>query len=137
MKYRQFFSFLLAVAFCGLVGCPSTVPPHERDEGDVGKVSELVQLFSDNARETDSFETCFPAGKAPDDKIRLRYMKLYQTLTMEPLEPEVTGDQATITIEVLDPDDPATVIETVTWTASKLGDEWKLMDAPFPAAAPK
>jgi hypothetical protein len=118
-----------------LAGCPGAVPPHQREEGDVGKVKELVQLFSDNARDTTTFKACFVDGTAPDEKTRLRYMKCYQSLILEPMEPKVEGERATIEIEVLDPDDPATVIESITWTAVKVGEEWKLEDAPFPAAA--
>lgn len=135
MKYRRFRGTLLALVVCVLAGCSGAVPPDQQEEGDVGKVADLVQTFSDLARDPEQFKTPFVDGKVPDEKTRKQYMKLYQQWNVEPMEPKVEGDRATIAIEVLDPQNPDTVAETVTWTAVKQGGEWKLEEAPLPSVA--
>ena len=135
MKCLRSCGFLVALIALSLIGCPGTTGPQQQDETEVGQVKKLVQLFSDMARDPKTFEDQFASGKAPDEKMRQRYGQWYRTWIVEPADPTIEGDRATIPIEIFSKDDPATVVETLTWTAVKQGDQWLLEDTPLPASA--
>lgn len=130
MKYRQTTPYLLlALVVIVLAGCPGAGPGPQIEVGDTGAVKDLVIDMPDQARSRDTFAKMFVKGKVPDEKSRVKYNKYAFYIKGEPT---IEGDKASITIDVVDPDDYDSTepIATITWVAVKEGDAWKLEDAP-------
>ena len=137
MKYRRFSSLLLALFVCLLVGCPKPQAAGEAEEDETSVVRGVVVTFSDLARSPETFATAWTEGNVPDEKTRKKYQKFYQNqdLLMEVLDPKIDGVEAKVDITISNYDDPDTVLETMTWTVVKQGEEWKMEDAPLPTTA--
>lgn len=102
-------------------------------------VSQLAGL-GDLAGMPDRFNELFVAGKAPADPAR------YGDFGYEPAGPvERNGDTATVEVRifggVLSPADgdkakkqSKSAEQTATWTFQRVGEEWKLVDAPLAGA---
>ena len=92
-------------------------------------MKDLVIDMPDLARSRDTFAKLFVEGKVPDEKSRLKYNKYAFYVNGEPT---IEGDKASITIDVVDPNnfDSTEPIATITWVAVKEGDAWKLEEAP-------
>lgn len=116
-------AMLLALGF----GCSS--PPI--DETDTGQVKNAVYDMADAASDPDRFETLFVDGAAPDDATRQKYAGL----SYNPIgEPTISGDEATITVEFIR-EDETPVGTQQEWKVKKVGDTWKLSEAPLPPEA--
>jgi hypothetical protein len=134
MTYRQFSRILLVLFTVALVGCPSPQGAGEGEQDEASMAMDAVVTFPDLARSPETFETAWTSGNVPDEKTRQEYQKFYQSpdLLIEPQEPRIEGNTATVDMTISNLDDPDTVLETVTWTVAKEGETWKLQDAPLP-----
>ena len=93
MKCLHSCGFLVALIALSLVGCPDAAGPQQQDETDTGQVKKVAQLFSDMARDPKTFQDQFASGKAPDEKMRQRYVQWYRTWIVEPADPTIEGDR--------------------------------------------
>lgn len=116
------FSIILTAALgCG--GSGSIAGP---DSGsDAGKIAEFVDYFNDYVADAAKFKKAF-AGKAPSSR------KEYELLRFEVKAGslKVDGTNATATVDIRN-DSSHEVIATKEWTFTKVGEEWKLKDAPL------
>ena len=127
-----FTATLLLAAGCG---GETAMPGSEPAE----KVAAVVTSLNDAAGDETAFSTFFVDGNAPEDR------SSYYSAAIELIGvPEVNGDDATAMVRI-----SKSAIEAegqgalkteevgdgeVTWTLTKVGEEWKLKDAPLPGA---
>ena len=99
---------------------------------DAGKVMDCVETVQGAAGEPDGkrWEQIMADPDAIDKSQRKGYTKYF--FRTQSTEIEISGDTATFPVKV---GDPATgdEVSTVTWTAQKVGEDWKLKDTPLPA----
>ncbi len=120
---RRFFVGCLCVAVCTLsiTGCgrpkPGT-PAHD--------AAAFVAGVADAAGTPASFNSLFAEGAAPPAAER----KKFQQHNYWGKQASVSGDTATVTVEVYDIS--GTIVGEVEWTAVREGGQWKLKDAPLP-----
>jgi hypothetical protein len=105
---------------CCFVGCGGGGATSSDDE----LVMEAISNLSDAARERESFQELFIAGRVPNDAQRQRYSQCL--VRMEP--PVVLGHSATAEVQVTI-DGRESVQQ---WTFARENGVWKIQDAPLP-----
>jgi hypothetical protein len=110
----------LAATWSGCGGEKQEVAPEDT------RIGGLVTSLEDVAGDPKSFESLFAPGAAPKDSERPKYKQYTYQLKDTP---RVSGDTATFTA-VMSKD--GSVVGEKEWTAVKVGDAWKLKDAPLP-----
>jgi hypothetical protein len=103
----------------------------ERQWTDADQIWGLVANMSEVAADAKGFQSFFVDGTAPDESQRLRYKRGGYAIASGP---KVSGSSATMTVTV---SNAATGEELgkMEWTAEKVGDAWKLKEAPLPEGA--
>jgi hypothetical protein len=129
MKTQAFSWIPVAVAVFLLLpflGCGSSAP---RFGTTPDEVIQLVGCVPDAARSPQSFAAIF-SSTSPPDEMKRRQLMQYVFVARSA---SVSGDDATVKVEVREPVDNETVGE-VEWTAVKEGGAWKLKETPLPAS---
>jgi len=106
-----------------IAGCGST---DDGESTEADRVSALVSDVSDAASRPDAFRALFVDGSAPHDAQRAQYKNYMYLATNVDIE----GDEATV--EVLVEDGGDNTIGTVTWTARRQNNAWKLDSVALP-----
>lgn len=106
-------------------GC-SQPDDQDRTYSDAEKIAGMAEL-NDVAGNPEDFKAAFVEGSAPDETQRLRY----KGLGFRASDVDVSGDSATMTVTLIDMATGEDKAE-MPWTAQKVGDQWKLKDAPLP-----
>jgi hypothetical protein len=115
---------LLLTSVAGWGGSGSVAgPDYGSEEG--RKIAEFVDYFNDYKADANKFKKAF-AGKAPSN------WKEYEPLRYEVKvgSPKVDGTNATATVNIYNESNHE-VIATKEWTFTKVGEEWKIKDAPL------
>ena len=126
-------SILLAVAGCE----KESLDPETFRLSDFGKFSSLVggvseAMLIENFERDPRFEGLFVEGAAPPIAERSKYgPPMWFELAADP---EISGDTATLTVNVLKVDENANreVVGETKWTGVKVDGEWLLKDVPLP-----
>lgn len=125
VRIRAFWIFALLLplaAICsGCGGEKQEVAPEDT------RMVGLVTSLEDVAGDPKNFQSLFAEGAAPKDSERPKY-KQHKFQVKD--TPRVSGDTAVFTVVVSKPD--GAVVGEKEWTAVKVGDKWKLKDAPLP-----
>jgi hypothetical protein len=123
---------VLALVVC-VAGCGKGTDPIQSNP-ELDAINNVVVLAGDT--DSDSWAELFVEGAAPADS--KPYGDHIFTLPAEP-NVNISGDTAEIEVLVLteipdmDGDGvPDEQEDTVTWTAQKIGEKWKLKTAPLP-----
>jgi hypothetical protein len=126
---------LLAAAWLLVMagGCGGDALPKVKEDQ---KLRGLIPAVRESAESAARFKTIFVEGAVPADAELPRYRKYaYEINAMN-----ASGDEATVTVAVRSIPSgkkvgSGEIVGEVEWTAVKSGDEWKLKNAPLPAAA--
>lgn len=105
-----------------VVGCGTGDGPGSPSD----ELSKFVSGVADAAGTAEAFKTVFAEGAAPPESKRAEYGRY----AFWAKDVSLSGDSATITVEVSGSDDQ--VIAEVQWTAKRQGTQWKLETAPLP-----
>ena len=116
-----FASLLTSVAGCSSSGSVAR-PDYGSEEG--RKIAEFVDYFNDYKADANKFKKSF-AGNAPSN------WKEYEQFRYEVKvgSPKVDGTSATATVNIYKESNHE-VIATKEWTFTKVGETWKIKDAP-------
>ena len=119
----------------GVSGCGGD--PREAAVTDYGALTSIVSDLSNAVDDTVSegrVEELFVEGSAPAVADRAKYgsPRMFRIKG----EPEITGDTANFTVEILrrpdDPDADPEVVGEQQWSAEKIGGIWLLKSVPLP-----
>ena len=117
------FSILLtSVAGCGSSGSVA-LPDYGSEEG--RRIAEFVDYFNDYTVDNKKFKQAFASG-APSSR------KEYEQFRYEVKvgSPKIDGANATATVNIYNESNHE-VIATKEWTFIKVGESWKIKDAPL------
>jgi hypothetical protein len=117
----------LLIALAGCWGGSDDGLSRERSLDDEDRVARLISGMSDAVGTAEGFQALFAEGAAPPESERSRY-KLYM---FSATSAAVSGDSATATVRVENAADDKLVGE-VEWTAVRVGEGWKVKEAPLP-----
>ena len=92
-------------------------------------IEVVVGSVADLAGDVKRLRELFTKESAPSATMAKKYSSRMFQIDYDS-EIAVTGDTATMNVKVFTYDDPPTE-ETKTWKAQKVGDAWKLSDAPL------
>lgn len=121
---------LTAVAIL-LAGCGGGEPDHGMTGNpDVDAINERVTDVPRMPELTDRFPDFFPEGSVPDEEFQARLL----TFSAKPKgTPTITGQTATVEVELTKFGDRSHVVGDVTWTLEKQGGKWVFTDLPLPS----
>jgi hypothetical protein len=105
-------------------GCGSNIPPQELTEDDL--VRGLPGSVYDLADSLDGLRIVFAEEALPP----VSDLPRYQQYRYDGKRARISGEQADITVAILDADGKE--IAEMTWKAVKQGGGWKLTEAPLP-----
>ena len=117
------------------VGCGGG-EPQRGQASDSGWVRSIVSDVAEaSVDDSDRFSMLFVEGAAPTGAKRAKYGP--PLFFRAKGDPEVDGDSASFTVEILrrsedSLSDEMTPVGEKTWNAVKVGTDWKLKDAPLP-----
>src|SRR5262245_54776023 len=118
---------MIPILLTSVVGCGGSGSVAGPDYGseDGRKIAEFVDYFNDYVVDANKFKKAF-AGKAPANR------KEYEQFRYEVKvgSPKVDGTNATATVNFRN-ESSHEIVVTKEWTFTKVGDEWKLKDAPL------
>jgi hypothetical protein len=121
--FRRRGAIASAILLSLVAGCGST---DDGESSEADRVSALVSEVGDAAARPDAFRALFVEGSAPDDAQRQQYRDYMYLATNVDIE----GAEATIEVLVEDAGD--NVVGTVTWTARRQDNTWKLDTVALP-----
>jgi len=104
-----------------VVGCSGNEFGTPSDE-----LAQFIAGVADSAGNPETFQAIFAAGTTPDESERSKY----GSHAFWAKNVSISGDMATVTVEVSDSDDR--VISELEWTAVQEAGQWKLKTAPLP-----
>jgi hypothetical protein len=111
-----------------LAGCGGTVATSINTEGDVRRVSDVVEAFNETRTNAKKSEPLFAQGAMPKGADFKKYAD-YSFMTTETARP--TGDTATMEVSVRN-EKTGDAAGKVEWTFKKEADAWKIEKAPLP-----
>jgi hypothetical protein len=103
-----------------IIGCGDPAPT------DAEEVNFTIANLSDAAVDTESFQSFFVDGSAPDESKRRRYRKHFYEMD----SPKISGNSATTMVRIMNA--TGEVLGEKEWAFSKVDAQWKINTAPLP-----
>ena len=109
-----------AILYTTIIGCGDPGPT------DAERVNVTIANLSEAALDSESFQSFFVDGSAPDESQRHRYREYFYE--MDP--PDISGNSATTIVRMMNAS--GEVLDEQEWVFSKVDTQWKISDAPLP-----
>lgn len=116
----HWFAAFAMVDLVAMMGCGESVPK------DADELNITIANLSDAAADPDAFQSFFVDGSAPNKSKRHRYRDYFYEMS----PPEISGNAATAFVRIVD--STGKIVDTKTWTFSRVGTKWKIRAAPLP-----
>jgi hypothetical protein len=130
VSYHSLVGYLALMAWASLLsGCGNSVQEGYHPSEDQKAIVPIGE-FNDFKGRPQQFNSVFAPGAAPAAAEQARYKRF----EYNPKTPKLSGDTGIVPVTVSE-SKSGKVVGEVEWNVVKIGEEWKIKDAPLPPEA--